>query len=579
MSLRARLLLLALLAALAPASAGGAVVQRVELMPGVTYTREAKEIRGRQVVLHIVTAPRPGGLYRLAPVLSNGAVTGTETVSAMQERLSGGATLVGVNGDLFNWDLGYPTGIFLEGGVLAGKPTSGRSTLGIGSDGTLRLARVAFSGAWGIGEGGRLALAQLNRPLGGSSAGLFTPAWGDATPAARGVVDVVVSGFPAAIPNADLTGQVVEVRRGGGTAIPEGGAVLQTTAAVGRRLALAAEAGSPFVAQLLLKPWWDGVADAIGGGPALVRHGRVALPTDEQFTRDQLVPRHPRTAVGQLADGRILLVAVDGRSARSAGVTLWDLAKELQARGAVTAMAFDAGGSTTLAFDGRVLNTPSDGAERAVSDALMVLYYGAYAPEPLHSVVSPNGDGVAETQRLSYKVVRPSTVKARLVGPGGKVVWKEEGEQQPGTYPLEPDVEELAEGEWRWLVTAVDADGNPSSAERRFRVNETLGFLELSARRLTLTRKRGGTLELSFEVAHEARVRVNVEDALGNGVRSLFGSLFQAPGEVVLRWNGRNGRGKVVPGGVYTIRVRATNALGTVELTETVTVKRAKKPR
>ena len=49
--------------------------------------------------------------------------------------------------------------------------------------------------------------------------------------------------------------------------------------------------------------------------------------------------------------------------------------------GAVTASALDAGGSTTMAFDGKVLNRPSDpGGERAVADGLFVFYYGVQAP-------------------------------------------------------------------------------------------------------------------------------------------------------------------------------------------------------
>ena len=91
----------------------------------------------------------------------------------------------------------------------------------------------------------------------------------------------------------------------------------------------------------------------------------------------------------------------------------------------------------------------------------MVLYYGVYAPQPANAVVSPNGDGVAEGQRLAYKVVRPSTVEARLIGPGSKVVWKCDGEREPGRFPLEPAAKELDEGSWRFVVSAVDGDGQP----------------------------------------------------------------------------------------------------------------------
>ena len=145
-AVRTKVLLLGILAALACSPTALSEALTAELMPGVTYTREVKKIRGKQVVEHIVIAPKPGGLYRLVPVLSNEAITGKETVTDMEKRLSGQATAVGINGDLFNWEQGYPSGIFMRDGVLHGRPISGRSALGIGADGILRLARIGFFG-------------------------------------------------------------------------------------------------------------------------------------------------------------------------------------------------------------------------------------------------------------------------------------------------------------------------------------------------------------------------------------------------------------------------------------------------
>ncbi len=571
--MRTKAVLLAAVAALCAASAARAQPPTLELMPGVTYSRDVERIRGRQVVVHVVTTPKPGGLYRLVPVLSQDSITGVETVSSMQERLSKEATLVGVNGDLFNWSLGYPSGVFMRDGVLHGRPNANRSSLGIGADGILRLARVGFAGSFAVGDGGREPLRQLNRPLDGTASGLFTPAWGAATPRTKGAVDVVVSGFPASVPNADLGGQIVEVRRGGGTPIPDDGVVLQAIGAAGRGLAAVAEPGLPLTARLGVSPWWDGVADAIGGGPALVRDGRIVLPTTESFTSDQLLPRHPRTAVGQLADGRIVLVAVDGRQSFSAGVNLRDLARKLVSLGAVTAMAFDAGGSTTIAFDGRVLNSPSDGAERAVSTALMLAYYGVYAPAPANDVVSPNGDGIAEAQRLAYRLVRAASVTARLIGPGGKVVWRDEGDREPGTVAFEPDPGLLKQGTWRWVVTAVDVAGQQSRAERSFTVDRTLGFLELSKQKLVV-KKRGARLRISFRLAARARVTVAVESGAGRVVRTLLAGVRRAPGALELVWNGRDGAGERVSSGRYVVRVTAAGRIGVSALAAAVTVER-----
>ncbi len=569
-----RVLLLLILTLPAP-GALAASASGVELMPGVTYTRQIEQVRGSQVVFHVVTVPKPGGLYRLVPVLSNGTITGTETVSHMEERLAGSATAVGVNGDLFNWEVGYPSGMFMRDGTLVGRPSGGRSSLGIGADGLLRLARVAFYGTWAIGGQTAAVLSQFNRPLDGAGVGLFTSAWGTATPKKAGAVEVVVSGLSTTAPNTDLTAQVVETRRGGATPIPAGGAVLQAVGPLGRQLSAVAEPGAPLVVRLILKPWWDGVADAIGGGPALIKDGRVALPTTESFTSDQVLPRHPRTAVGQLGDGRIVLVAVDGRQSFSIGVNLWDLARKLKKLGAVNAMAFDAGGSTTLAFDGKVLNSPSDGHERAVSTSLMMLYYGAYAPAPLNDTVSPNGDGVAEGQRLAYRIVRPSTVSARLLGPGGNVLWEDEGQKQPGTYPFVPDQSMLAEGRYRWVVSAVDENGEGSEAERTYSVNNTLGFLRLSRTKLTVTAKKAGQVLVSFRLARQAKITVAVEDRFGRVLRRLANALPIPSGPVALVWNARVAGGQIVAGGSYSIHVHAQNAIGAADLTRTVSVKRS----
>lgn len=572
-SVRKRVAVLCVLASLVAAPAATAATTTTDLLPGVTYTREERTVGGRPVVLHVVTAPKPGGLYRLAPVLSNGEVVGRETVTQMQGRLSRRATVVGVNGDLFSYADGSSSGILLQDGALVGRPTASRSSLGIGADGVLYVGRVGFFGRWAIGETPRRTLAQFNRPLSGNGVSLFTPAWGSKTPVAKKAVDVVISEFPKPAPNVDLPGVVAEVREGGGTAIPKGGAVLQAIGPVRQEILTNAVPGAPFVAKLDLRPWWEGVSDAIGGGPALVRDGQLAVPNDEAFSAGQLQPRAPRTAVGQLADGRVVLVAVDGRVPWSAGLDTLDLARELQRLGVVNGIALDSGGSTTLAFDGDVLNTPSSGSERAVSNALMLFYYGVYAAPPSEPVVSPNGDGVAEKELVSYKVVRPSTVRARLLGPNGKPVWREQVEREPGTYPFEVAREALKEGTWRWVVSAVDSDGVESKIERTFVVNNTLGFLRLSKRAITVTRKRGASLGVTFKLTRRARITVTVTDEYGRLVRTIADKTRKR-GPVQLSWNARAQGGQVVLAGTYEIHVAARNKLGTVELEQAVTVRR-----
>ena len=118
-------------------------------------------------------------------------------------------------------------------------------------------------------------------------------------------------------------------------------------------------------------------------------------------------------------------------------MTNFELALALVKLGVVTGAALDGGGSTAMAFDGRLLNRPSDkGGERAVSEALLHRLLGRPgARTELSPSLSPNGDGVAETQQLAYKVVRPSTVTAQLIGPDG-VARQSFRPAAPGTYPF-----------------------------------------------------------------------------------------------------------------------------------------------
>ena len=574
-------LILALLVSLAAPAEEAANALTKELVPGITYTREVRKVGGARAVIHSIVAPKPGGLYDLKPVLSNETIVGRERLTSMQKRLSNHATAAGINGDLFSFGTGHPSGMLLRDSVLESRPLGGRSTLGINVDGLLRIERITFFGSWQVAGQKKAPFIEFNRPLETkpNMVGLFTWRWGARTPKVKGAIDVVVTDLPSVVPNADLGGQILEIRRGGGTAIPQGGAVLQAIGFWADRLRDQSAPGLAITLHLMLKPWWEDVSDAIGGGPLLVKDGQPVPSAGEAFTSSQLHPRNPRTAVGQLADGRILLVAVDGRSGGSAGVRISQLARQLVRLGAVTAMALDAGGSTTMAFDGALLNQPSEGAERPLGDALMLWYYGAFAREARHPILSPNGDGVAEVQTLAYRVVRPSTVDVKLLAANDSIVWSASGLRDPGTYDVRPKTGLNQHGEYRWVVSAVDDEGQETSMTRTFTVNTTLGFLKTSKRRMKVRAKKGGNLISSFELANTARLNVRILDSTGKLVDRLLRAKNNQPDRYVLKWDGRDGRNRVVKSGRYTLRVTAANELGKVSLERAVTVKKIKKKR
>jgi hypothetical protein len=540
------------------------------LMPGVTYARDVEFTPHGPVVLHVINAPKPGGLYSLEPLLSNDAILGSERVSDIERRFASTMTTAGVNGDLFNFRDGHPSGMLLRDGVLDHAPLRDRSSVGLGADGTLRVERVALAGFW-KGTGQRRSIT-LNEPPSANGISLFTPAWGPNTPGAAGV-EAVLRPFPGAKPNTDLTGTVVQVgSTNGSTAIPPDGAILQARGSAAAKLAAEAPLGSALTIRLTLTPSWSDVREALGGGPAIVRNGKPVFRANEGFASSQLAPRDPRTAVGQRADGRILLVAVDGRQAGySVGMTNFELALAMMRLGAVTASALDTGGSTTMAFDGQVLNQPSDpGGERQVAEALVVGYTGVYAAAPGVDVLSPNGDGVSEMQTLAYKVVRPSKVEATLVAPDKSVRQIDGGDRAPGMYRFTWPGANEPEGQWRFTVTATDDHGQTSTADRLFSVNQTLGSLSIGPTALRLGKQR---LSGSVKVAHAAQLSVTVETATGVVLRVLARQAVK-PGTFTFSWDGRNGARRLVSRGRMQIHVAATNSLGRAELYAPFTARR-----
>lgn len=151
-------------------------------------------------------------------------------------------------------------------------------------------------------------------------------------------------------------------------------------------------------------PFW--AREGVSGRPTIVQNG--AVPSS--FNRGDCSARHPRTAIGLSADQRTLIMAVvDGRSSISVGMTCAELGNLMKELGAHTAMNLDGGGSSTLwTRSGGVINRPSDGNPRTVSNHLAlisgsgppghcdfshaeVLEQSALLDEPIHTDV--NGDG------------------------------------------------------------------------------------------------------------------------------------------------------------------------------------------
>lgn len=114
----------------------------------------------------------------------------------------------------------------------------------------------------------------------------------------------------------------------------------------------------------------NGAQQVLSFGPALVENGEIAVTTDEEVGKAKA--SNPRTAIGVIDDLHYVLVVADGRTSASQGLTLYELAEFMQSLGVSTAYNLDGGGSSTMVFQGEVINNPTTNGrtitERKVSD-------------------------------------------------------------------------------------------------------------------------------------------------------------------------------------------------------------------
>ena len=120
----------------------------------------------------------------------------------------------------------------------------------------------------------------------------------------------------------------------------------------------------------------DGVVNLLAFGPALVENGEITVGANTEV--GQAMASNPRTAIGIIDENHYIIVVSDGRTSESKGLSLYQLAEVMKSYGAKTAYNLDGGGSSTLYFNGQVINKPTTGgnkiSERAVSDIVYIGY-------------------------------------------------------------------------------------------------------------------------------------------------------------------------------------------------------------
>lgn len=118
----------------------------------------------------------------------------------------------------------------------------------------------------------------------------------------------------------------------------------------------------------------NGAEQVLSFGPALIEDGDISVSENTEV--DKAMKSNPRTAIGITDDNHIIMVVADGRTSENSGLSLYELAEFMQTLNVKCAYNLDGGGSSTMYFNGKIINNPtSDGkhfTERKVSDIVYV---------------------------------------------------------------------------------------------------------------------------------------------------------------------------------------------------------------
>jgi exopolysaccharide biosynthesis protein len=300
------------------------------------------------------------------------SVAARETTSSMSKLTH---AVAGVNGGFFNIHTpkalqGDPMGVSVVGGKLLSEAVPGRTGLVITGGRKAWITELKTTVTAISSDGTKTPVQGINRAAGTDELVLYTGEFGAKTLADGGIEAVI-----------DAQGKVINVRQAGGV-VARNTYVLHGTGIMA--LWLQEHALETWTMKLDSKVIDLRTQKAVpltpdtyvmGGGVGLVRNGRVRVTAlaDGHASINMMLRRHPRTMVGITKSGGLILATVDGRKPGVAvGASMVEAAQLMRWLGAKQAINFDGGGSSAMVVGHKVVNQPSDGAERTVGDGLFI---------------------------------------------------------------------------------------------------------------------------------------------------------------------------------------------------------------
>lgn len=438
-----------------------------ELQPGITYRQEID--LNVPIVIHSLRIKFPQEGFKLIPAIANDKLkVGGESgaMTSVPEMAKAAGAFAAINADFFY--SGDPLGMLLMDGQLLSEPLAPRAVMGW-NDFFVRFDGPDWKGSIILSDGTEIKISGLNRLAGNPDLVLFTPKSDRAVSREPSTMVVFSGEMPPLNGESTLTFKRI-VSDETSLKIEPGEMVICATDTRIRPLLYNAESGATAKITLRISGSldWSSIKHAVSGGPRLVRNG-IAL-TDfsaEKFDNNFTNNRHPRTGIGLSKEGDLIMVVVDGRSPISRGMTLVEFADQLLKLGCVDAINLDGGGSSTLYLSGSVINRPSDGKDRLVGNALLLI-----APEFAKAVGSLKivantqslKPGDATTLKLLDQVGQPIPNDEVFWVCDGRACWIDQGGKLRALEPGAISVRAVARGaEGRLTFTVKKPEKQPAT--------------------------------------------------------------------------------------------------------------------
>jgi len=329
--------------------------------------------------IQVLQIPRKSREIMLEVSVGGSRILGLEPLDSIAARSSvrNGKAIAGVNGDFYILQQGPyqgdPIGLCVTRGELVSTPVR-RSAAVILNNGEPVIDRFQFRSYLRRPDGQTVRIDGVNQQCPMNGIALLTPTFHDSTRTQDNAVALLAGPLEEPLaPKGKYTFTVRELRSAENVmAIPPKNVVVVGNGA-GKKFLEKLAPGDRITCSIGLSPSPGKILQAVGGGPRLLRDGKISIEAEEEGIAASFVTtRHPRTAFGYNGE-HIFLVTVDGRQpGYSAGMNLTELADFMLKLGVREALNLDGGGSTTMWARGEIRNRPSDGRIRPIANAVMV---------------------------------------------------------------------------------------------------------------------------------------------------------------------------------------------------------------